>query len=321
MTFSFLVYLLVQKFLTLVVKPPAANTQQPERTMNVYTLPDDISPGRKIKNSDIVFYHYTSLKDSIREKAHLACNAFSLVISGTKTMLFAEKTVHIKDTEIHLLSSGNCLASVSISGQKTFESFLIFFTDEVLLDFYQAHSAAVNNGRKKKYAPYLEFDKDEFIGNYIRSLLLTLKNGRSFSEPMKRIKLNELFLYLLENYPDRFLSFQQSAGISDVELQIRKVMEANKDNNLSADELAFLCNMSLSTFKRQFRKIYRMAPGTWLNEQKMISAAKLLGQKRGKPGEIWHRLGFETHTGFTRSFKKYHGCTPKEYTLRLTSRE
>jgi AraC family transcriptional regulator, exoenzyme S synthesis regulatory protein ExsA len=281
--------------------------------MNTYTLPNDLPLDKKTLNSGIVFYHYTSLKDSFKEKSHLNCNAFSLVISGTKTMHFAEKTVHIQDTEIHLLSSGNCIASVSISGQKTFESILIFFTNETLSDFYSAHYSLAGTIKKKKSNPYLEFEKDSFINNYIQSLLFTLRKNKQFSEPMKKIKLNELLLYLLETYPDNFLSFKQATGISDEELRVRHVVEANKNNNLTADELSFLCNMSLSTFKRQFRKIYNTTPGAWLNKHRMILASAMLRQKKEKPGEIWHKLGFETHTGFTKSFKKYYGCTPKAF--------
>ena len=289
--------------------------------MKVYTLPDDISLDKKTPNSDIIFSHYTSLKDSVREKSHLACNAFSLVISGIKTMLFAEKAVNIKDTEIHLLSSGNCIASVSISKQKTFESILIFFTNQVLSDFYLTYAAKLNNTKKENPNSYLEFEKDEFINNYIQSLLLTLNKNRHFSESMKRIKLHELFLYLLENYPDKFLSFEQSASISDRELQIRKIVEANKDNNLTIDELSFLCNMSPSTFKRQFKKVYNTSPSIWLNEQRMVLASKMLNERKEKPSEVWHKLGFETHTGFTKSFKKFYGCTPKDFKLNLAFQE
>ena len=288
--------------------------------MNVYTLPNDIPLDSNTLNNDIIFYHYTSLKDSVREKSHLNCNAFSLVISGTKTMLFAEKTVHIKDTEIHLLSSGNCIASVSIDDQKAFESILIFFTNEVLADFYERHARAIHKADKQQTTPYLEFEKDDFIHHYIQSLLLTLRHHKPFSEPMKQIKLNELLLYLLENHPGRFLSFSPTA-VSDTELQLKNVIEANKDNNLTIEELSFLCNMSVATFKRQFKKLYNTPPGVWMHEQKMKSAAAMLRQKKGKPAEIWHKLGFETHTGFTKSFKKYYGCTPSDYAVDLTLRE
>lgn len=289
--------------------------------MKIYTLPGDIPIDKKTRKEDIIFYHYTSLKDSFKEKAHLNCNAFSLVISGSKIMHFAEKTVNIRDSEIHLLSAGNCIASVSISKEKTFESVLIFFKNEVLADFYLTHSTLIGEFKPKRSHPFLEFEKDEFIRNYIQSLLLTLQKNKEMSASMKQIKLQELFLYLLENYPDKFLSFKHSSKGSDLELQFRNVIEANKDNNLTLEELSFLCNMSVSTFKRKFKQLYNTTPSAWLNEQRMMTASRLLRQRGERPGEIWHKLGFETHTGFTKSFKKHFGCTPKEFTSSLTLQE
>src|SRR4029079_2762661 len=128
---------------------------------------------------------------------------------------------------------------------------------------------------------------DGFINNYIQSLLFMLSGEKQLSESMKELKLNELLLYLLENNPDSFLSFQKNATTGNIESRIRKVIEANKLNNLNLDELAFLCYMSTSTFKRHFNKIYKSSPTLWLNEQKMLLAWKLLSEQGEKPGDIW----------------------------------
>ena len=130
---------------------------------------------------------------------------------------------------------------------------------------------------------------------------------------MKRLKLQELLLYLLENRPAALLRFQNKKTPFDYELTIRKAVESNLSSNLTLDEIAFLCNVSTSTFKRQFKKIYDASPNEWLLEQRMKLAAQMLTKHKEKPGEIWFKLGFETHSGFTRSFKKHFGVAPKNY--------
>jgi AraC-like DNA-binding protein len=281
--------------------------------MSTYTLPDDIFSDKELLASEVIFYHYTSTKDSFREKSILKRNAFSLVISGNKTMHFAEKTVHVNDSEIHLLAAGNCIASVAISQVKTFESVLIFFDTSLLNEFYADHAKLIDKYKSKKIDSnlYLDFKKDSFLTNYIQSLLLTIKNKRVPSQAMKQLKIQELFLYLLENHTDKFLSFQPSRKLTEIEMQIRKVVEANKENNLTLDELSFLCNISTSTFKRHFKKIFKTSHSAWRNEQKMNMALKMLKEQNQKPGEVWHKLGFETHAGFTKSFKKHFGSMPK----------
>lgn len=292
--------------------------------MQVVNLPEDLFAGQEPLDSEIILHHNTALSNRVREKSVLSRNAFSLVISGRKTMHFSEKTVYVQDSEIHLLSAGNCIASVTISSEKSFESVLIFFDNKILIDFYASHAGLIEklaSKRKAGWEPYVAFKKDAFIHHFIESLLLMLKSKGSLSGPMKKVKLQELLVYLLENHTDLFLSFRQPVQLSGQELRIRDVVEANRTNNLTIDELAFLCNMSPSTFKREFKKTYHSAPGAWLNEQKMILAKQLLEHRQEKPGEIWLKLGFETHTGFTRSFKKRFAKLPRDVASKLTLQE
>ena len=53
---------------------------------------------------------------------------------------------------------------------------------------------------------------------------------------MKRLKLHELLLYLLENQTTTFLSFQNQNTPFHYELTIRKVVESNLSGNLTLDE-------------------------------------------------------------------------------------
>jgi len=284
--------------------------------MKIFNLPDDIFLDKKILDSSIIIHHYTANADSFKERSILNRNAISLVINGQKTMHFAEKTVYTNDKEIHFLSAANCIASMDISRNKIFESILIFFDDKELTDFYISNSAfidKVSNSHKLPAQPYIAFEKDNFINNYILSLLLILKSSTPFSLQMKRLKLQELLLYLLENRPAALLRFQNKKTLFDYELTIRKAVESNLSSNLTLDEIAFLCNVSTSTFKRQFKKIYDASPNEWLLEQRMKLAAQMLTKHKEKPGEIWFKLGFETHSGFTRSFKKHFGVAPKNY--------
>jgi len=291
--------------------------------MKIHNLPQDIfSDGRgPITDESIIVYPFTSTRDTVREKAILDRNAISLVIEGQKTMTFTETTVHPNDKEIHFLSAGHCVASVDISKSTIFRSILIFFDDKELADFLLDNASFIERTMrnvKVMSSAYVAFRKDEFISHYIDSLALILKKDPRLSMQMKRIKLRELLLYLLENHTQGFLAFRNRVQLSSTELAIRKVVESNLVNNLSIDEMAFLCNLSASTFKRQFRTIYGESPTTWFIAQKMQMAARLLTEQKEKPAEIWFKLGFETHSGFTKSFKKHFGVAPKDYTEGLT---
>jgi transcriptional regulator GlxA family with amidase domain len=51
----------------------------------------------------------------------------------------------------------------------------------------------------------------------------------------------------------------------------KNVVESNVHSNLKLEEIAFLCNMSLSTFKRHFIVEYNEAPGKWLQDKRSKS--------------------------------------------------
>ncbi len=292
--------------------------------MKIFNLPDDIFSNKAELADSIIIHPYSTKTSAFREKSVLQRNAISLVISGQKTIRFAEMAVHTNDKEIHFLSTGNNIATFDISKQKEFKSILIFFEDKELADFSLSNSALIDNAQKK-YNPtpgrYISFEKDDFIRNYIQSMELIVSSNRQALMAMKRLKLRELLLYLLENKPKEFLSFLYRGKTVLNEMTIRKVVECNITENLTLDEMAFLCNVSTSTFKRQFGKIYNASPAEWFLEQKMKMAAQLLTLHKERPGEIWFKLGFETHTGFTKSFKKHFGVSPKDYTESLTRRE
>ena len=130
---------------------------------------------------------------------------------------------------------------------------------------------------------------------------------------MKLLKFEELMLYLLEKFPLQVLSFRSSIGKDFDDLEIRKAVEANVAQPISLEELAFLCNVSLSTFKRRFQKIYGTSPSKWMLQRKMEIAKNLLAHHNEKPSEVYRKIGYENHSSFAQSFKQTYGVTPKEF--------
>jgi len=106
-----------------------------------------------------------------------------------------------------------------------------------------------------------------------------------------------------------------SCGNSNNEgdLQLRTAVESNVCNPVTAEELAFLCHSSLSTFKRNFRKIYGSSPQKWLLQRKLAVAADLLKHPDQRPGGVYEQVGYENHSSFTQAFKKQYGVTPSAY--------
>jgi AraC-like DNA-binding protein len=284
--------------------------------MKVINLPQDIFQGNEIFTDHIIIHDYTVKEGAFKGKSILHTNAISMVISGEKTILFAEKTIRVTDDTFHFLSAGNCLASVSLPGGRDFRSILIFFDNKMLSDFYIKHNALIEGIKKNKSVcpeSYISFPKDPFIYNFIASLDLLIQSGGFISKEMKWLKFEELMLHLFEKHPQTILSFPLAKKNAFDDMEIRKAVETNIANNISLEELAFLCNTSLSTFKRRFTSIYGTSPNKWILQKRMELARDLLMHKNERPGEVYRKVGYENHSSFSQSFKKIYGLSPKDF--------
>jgi AraC-like DNA-binding protein len=127
-----------------------------------------------------------------------------------------------------------------------------------------------------------------------------------------QIKLEELLLYLLHTDAAKLQSFSLIAK-DEEDMRFRKAAESHIATPISVEELAFLCNTSLSTFKRKFLKMYGTSPQRWLVRQKMQLAANLLKQPHERPGSVYEQVGYTNQSSFILAFKNAYGKTPKEY--------
>ena len=266
----------------------------------------------------ISIFSYEADRASIKSRITLRQNLFSLLLEGEKTVYYAGTNVSIIPGQFLLLAAGNCLMSEKIAASGgNYRSILIFFDNQVLADFFirQPDLLQISVGNKPE-EPILFFEQDAFLQSFISSLDCMLSADKSISANMQQLKLHELLLYLGESYPGALQKLRgMSQGAAD-EIVIRQAANANIDYPVSVEELAFLCNVSLSTFKRRFAIIYGTSPGKWLLEKRMQKAAKLLEQGNNNASEIYFELGFENLSSFIQSFKQVHGITPKQYQLR-----
>lgn len=81
---------------------------------------------------------------------------------------------------------------------------------------------------------------------------------------------------------------------------------------LTMEELAALCGLSVSQFKQKFKNQVGIAPRHYINYRKIQAAKKLLTD--GIPvTEVAMALGFNSSSYFTVVFKRYNACSPSEY--------
>ncbi len=91
-----------------------------------------------------------------------------------------------------------------------------------------------------------------------------------------------------------------------------QTIESNQLNKLTLKELAFLCNMSVSSFKREFKKHYAESPIKWFQDKRLAYAFRLLNEEQKRPSDIFTIVGYETLSSFVQAYKLKYGITPKQ---------
>ncbi|GAB2698309.1 AraC family transcriptional regulator [Mucilaginibacter koreensis] len=282
--------------------------------MKTFHLPDDLLDGTAISTEAVWIRCYTSGQDSVKNKIILTQNMINLLVSGTKTIVYPGSTAVVTGGELVVLSAGNVLTSELLTGGDCFSSVLVYFTNEVLNSFLikYHHLLPAGSNRNSDGRSFLIFKQDLFINQFIATVQALVGAGDALSPELCLLKIEELLLYLLRADPERFSAIQQIT-LDKNELQLKKVVESHVGQSITVGELAFLCNMSISTFKRRFGELYHTTPQQWLLDQKLKMAADLLRSPGETPASVSLQVGYQNHSSFTEAFRNLFGCTPSEY--------
>jgi len=279
---------------------------------------DYFSTEFKETEKGIRLINHVTKSNVTRTKVVLQNYLFSLLVEGTKAVHTAQNSIAIDNEKFLLLLSGNYLMTEKImSSDRRFQSVLIFFTQEALDAFFSKHAGIIIEPGNNHLEQVQIFTKDQYLKNFIDSLLVLSGNGKEIHATIQKLKLEELLLYLCHHYPRKMAQLKLRANVNTMEIEIKKLVEANIASNITLDELAFLCNLSLSTFKRKFIKLYGIVPSKWFLQRKMELATALLRTGKETPSEICYKVGYESHSSFTHSFKQVFGLTPTEYRERI----
>ncbi len=155
---------------------------------------------------------------------------------------------------------------------------------------------------------------DALFTSYKNSINLLLDNPEIADEEMIKLKLREMIILISKSQNLSVLDFLVSM-FSLTHTEFKATIKNNIYSNLNIEDFAKLCNLSLSSFKRKFSKVYSESPKKYINRMKLENAAKLLSNTDLLISEIAYECGFDTISSFNRAFKFHFKVSPTEYRL------
>lgn len=116
---------------------------------------------------------------------------------------------------------------------------------------------------------------------------------------------------LHDGAPDLRPPMPSSAAAIDIAQRIL----ADVGADVRVDECAALAGWSAKTLQRRFEAETGCTPTQWIRRARMAAAAELLTEGRD-PQWVAHRVGYQTQSGFTRTFTSCTGVTPGRWRRR-----
>jgi len=189
---------------------------------------------------------------------------------------------------------------------------LVFFMpDEFITDTLLKRTVPLSIPKKEKYNPVIPVSLTGKLDVFFQSMSSFFAETGEPDRTLLELKFRELVLILAEIPGNTELfSYFSSLLNEPQQVSLMRVMEDNYCFNLKLEQYATLCNRSLSTFKRDFERIFGSTPGKWLLEKRLDLAMHLLRHRDKTVSEAAFESGFENPSHFSRSFKEKFGLSP-----------
>ncbi len=241
---------------------------------------------------------------------------FLYAIRGNSRVYSAEEEYTLSTNEGVVMKCGIYLNHwLENEGKDTCEAIAVHFKPEVLRKIYEKELPPFFEIKppEQKMSMLQKVKADKLLANYIDSLQFYFENPSLVSDELLKLKLKELILLLIktenaENIQNLFTSL-----FTPEEYTFKRTIENNIFSNLTNEQLAFLTNLSLSSFKREFEKIYHTSPAKFFKQRKLERAAQLLSGTNQRIGDIAFECGFKEISHFSKSFHQVYQMRPSQY--------
>lgn len=257
------------------------------------------------ENLDYINYscYFTVFREG---EQFVSYNALSMVISGEMELNDGIHRKVFRSGDVYLVKKNQLLKFLKKPGEEAgFKSLSIRFDDALLKQMSTEEDFLLQE--KMKTPAFINLSEVSHLKYFMESLLQYQDLLENKSPELALVKQKEALL----------LMFGYDAALKNIlydvsdpfKINLEEFMLKNYHFNVKLDRFAYLTGRSLATFKRDFEKIFGIAPGKWLL-QKRLQEARYLLEKGKKASDIYLDLGFEDLSHFSFTFKKQFGLSP-----------
>jgi AraC family transcriptional regulator, exoenzyme S synthesis regulatory protein ExsA len=241
-----------------------------------------------------------------KDEIMLDHHSFARIITGEMKVIQADSTFILGpgSTFLYPRNQPATIIKYPKDGQR-YQAVTMKLTPQRLKDFYTRNTFDTTLPRTDKIR---NFDAHPLLESFFASLMPYFDMPHALPPNMAEVKLEEAITILRSIAPDidgLLADFEEPGKIN-----LAEFMEKNFPFNLPLEKFSYLSGRSLTTFKRDFKKIFNTTPQRWLTQKRLELAHYQLSEKQRKPVEVYLEAGFEDLSHFSFAFKKQFGYSP-----------
>jgi len=236
---------------------------------------------------------------------------FLYVIEGKCTAVSEIEYLEAQPPDALLMKCGNFFNfCVPDENAPHYHAVAIHFHKDVLKKVYENELPGFLKSGSTGESNFARVETTEVINKYIESILFYFEHPQLVNEELLVLKLKELLVLLSQTERGAKVREILSNLFSPTTYQLKQVIEAHLYHDVSVGELAALCHMSESSFKREFKKEYNDSPASYLRNKKLERAKKLLEVGAMSVAEAAFECGFNDLAHFSKAFKEKFDTPP-----------
>lgn len=232
-------------------------------------------------------------------------------ISGETRIIQADSTFDFKTGDIFLIPRNELATIINYPKHGLpHKTVVMHLSAERLKKFYEKLDIRKHQQPEQKI---YSFRNHPLLASCLASLIPYFDVEGAFPEELATLKITEAIsiLRMIDPGVDSVLANFDAPG----KIDLVNFMQRNFMFNMPLEKLGYLTGRSLSTFNRDFRKLFHTTPQKWLTDKRLELAYYHLTEKKKKPSEVYLEVGFEDLSHFSFTFKRKYGISPNQLPL------
>lgn len=266
-------------------------------------------------NSLIIF---KELKESLVNKAIYLSSSIVVYVKKGRQVIhdYDGLSDFVEENHLIFLTKGIYTVSDFVPVDGAFKA-VLFSLEDRLIDKYLS---SIIDGASVKNQPLTNKARGTYVieaNEQIRRYMSSLDDVYcefDQTQALIELKLLELLhLIAIQDSSYRFIrELMSGQGVSNSRRSITDFMERYYSHNLKLEDYALLTGRSVSTFMRDFKRVYNTTPNKWIMEKKANVAHELMLINNYSVTDAAIEAGFENISHFIKIYKRKYGITPKK---------